>query len=178
MQIDLEGKALSLRLGTLTLTCRPCCTALMYAAVAAARDRLQAELAAGQLPDEPAEREGRFRALQAAELARRAVTGWEGAKDRQGKPLAFSPETVALAMERHFALADRFLELYAEREDRWMAEGNVSGPSPSGTGEGVPSTVVPAENSEAAALEAHPARPQKKTRKEKAASALTDKSGP
>lgn len=151
MQIDIEGKSLNLRLGTLTLTCRPCGTALMYAAVAAARDRLQAEMAAGELPDEPAEREGRYRALHAAELARRAVTGWEGARDRQGKPLAFSAETVAAAMERHFSLADQFLALYAAREDRWMAEGNVSGPVPSGTGGAGPTTAKPAESSEAPA---------------------------
>lgn len=177
MQIDIEGKPLNLRLGTLTLTCRPCGTALMYAAVAAARDRLQAEMAAGELPDEPAEREGRFRALQAAELARRAVTGWEGAKDRQGKPLAFSPETVALAMERHFALADRFLELYAEREDRWMAEGNVSGPSPSGTGEVDPTTAAPAESSEVPAPKKTSSKTATKTPpKEKAAAAPIESS--
>lgn len=172
MQIDIEGKSLNLRLGTLTLTCRPCGTALMYAAVAAARDRLQAEMAAGELPDEPAEREGRYRALHAAELARRAVTGWEGARDRQGKPLAFSAETVAAAMERHFSLADQFLALYAAREDRWMAEGNASGPVPSGTGEAGPTTAKPAESSEAIA----PPAAEKKTRKEKAAAAPTESS--
>lgn len=177
MQIDLEGKALSLRLGTLTLTCRPCCTALMYAAVAAARDRLQAELAAGQLPDEPAEREGRFRALQAAELARRAVTGWEGAKDRQGKPLAFSPDTVAAAMERHFSLADQFLARYAEREDRWMLEGNASGPGPSGTGEVDPTTAAPAESSEVPAPKKTSSKTATKTPpKEKAAAAPIESS--
>lgn len=153
MQIDLDGKPLNLTLGSLTLTCRPCTTALMYAAVAAARDRLQAEQAAGELPDEPAEREGRFRALQAAELAHRAVTTWEGARDRHGKPLACVPDTVAAAMERHFGLADRFLALYSAREDRWMSEGNASGPAPSGTGAAGPTTAKPATSSEAPAPE-------------------------
>lgn len=151
MQIDTESKALTLTLGSLKLTCRPCATALMYAAVAAARDRLQAEQAAGDLPDEAAEREGRYRALHAAELARRAVTNWEGARDRKGKPLAFTPEAVAAAMERHFSLADFFLSQYAARDDAWMLEGNVSRPSRSGTGEAEPTTAPPAETSATAA---------------------------
>ena len=151
MQIDTESKALTLTLGSLKLTCRPCATALMYAAVAAARDRLQAEQAAGDLPDEAAEREGRYRALHAAELARRAVTNWEGARDRKGKPLAFTPEAVAAAMERHFSLADFFLSQYAAREDAWMLEGNVSRPSRSGTGAEAPTAAPPAETSATAA---------------------------
>lgn len=174
MQIDIDAKPLTIKIGTLTLTCRPCATALMYAAVAAARDRLQDELAAGELPDEPAAREGRYRALQAAELARRAVISWEGARDRHGEPLPFSADTVAAAMERHFSLADQFLAHYGAREDRWMLEGNGSGASPSGTGEAAPTTAKPAETSEVPA----PARPEempKKARKEKAPAAPTER---
>lgn len=151
MRIDTQGKLLTLALGTLKLTCRPCTTALMYAAVAAARERLQAELAAGTLPDQPAEREGRYRSLHAAELARRAATAWEGARDGKGKTLAFSSEAIAAAMERHFTLADSFLSQYAAREDAWMLEGNDFEASPSGTGAQAQTTAPPAESSAAPA---------------------------
>ena len=83
-------------------------------------------------------------AVFAAALARRAVIGWEGVGDADGKVIAVSPEGID-ALLSLWPIFEAFNLHYISRGMLLDAEKNGSAPSPTGTSVGVKATARPAE---------------------------------
>jgi hypothetical protein len=156
----------------LSVTVRPLTTAGMAAAQAAARraveaidrqarERVEAALPLGGLPDLSAEgeRDGFYQAQLIRELAVRHVTSWTGV-ELEGGPAPPTPENVAAVMEL-YPVGERFFQELTLRQVLLNAAKNALGPSAAGTSsraEG-PSTAEPAATTTSPAPEASPEPP-------------------
>jgi hypothetical protein len=153
----------------LTVTVKPLTTAGMAAAQAAARraveaierqarERTEAGLAPGGLPDLSAEgeRDGFYQAQLIRELAVRHVASWTGV-ELDGRPAPPTPENLAAVMEL-YPVGERFFQEFTLRQVLLNAAKNAFGPSAAGTSspaEG-PNTAGPAATEASPAPEANP----------------------
>jgi len=121
----------------LSVTVRPLTTAGMAAAQAAARraveaidrqarERVEAALPLGGLPDLSAEgeRDGFYQAQLIRELAVRHIVGWTGV-ELEGGPAPPTPENVAVVMEL-YPVGERFFQEFTLRQVLLNAAKNVS----------------------------------------------------
>jgi hypothetical protein len=128
----------------LSVTVKPLTTAGMAAAQAAARraieaierqarERAEAGLALGGLPDLSAEgeRDGFYQAQLIRELAVRHVMSWFGV-ELEGGPAPPTPENIAAVMEL-YPVGERFFQEFTLRQVLLNAAKNGSGPSAAGT---------------------------------------------
>jgi hypothetical protein len=153
----------------LSVTVRPLTTAGMAAAQAAARraveaidrqarERMEAALPLGGLPDLSAEgeRDGFYQAQLIRELAVRHIASWTGV-ELEGGPAPPTPENIAAVMEL-YPVGERFFQEFTLRQVLLNAAKNGCGPSAAGTSspaEG-PSTAKPAATTACPAREASP----------------------
>ena len=94
-----------------------------------------------QALDESASNDTRAAAFAAA-LARRAVIGWEGVGDADGKVLGVTPEGIN-ALLSLWPIFEAFNLLYVSRGMLLDVEKNGSAPSPTGTSVGATATARP-----------------------------------
>jgi hypothetical protein len=155
----------------LSVTVRPLTTAGMAAAQAAARraveaidrqarERMEAALPLGGLPDLSAEgeRDGFYQAQLIRELAVRHITSWTGVR-LEGGPAPPTPENISAVMEL-YPVGERFFQEFTLRQVLLNAAKNGSGLSAAGTSsraEG-PNTVGPAGTTACPVPEASPER--------------------
>lgn len=123
---------------------RPVTTAVMAAAQAAASRRLgAARVEAGDGGIDPDMAKGLAFAFLVKALARHTVVAWEGVGDRNGVPLDPTPENVERLMDID-DVAAAFWDGATIPVASVAAEGNASGPAPSGTSDAGPSTAAAA----------------------------------
>lgn len=123
---------------------KPATTAVMAAAQAAASRRLGAAKAeAGDAGIEPDLAKGLAFAFLVKALARHSVVAWEGVGDRTGVPLDPTPDNVERLMDLD-DMAAAFWDGATAPVASVAAEGNASGPAPSGTSDVGPSTAAAA----------------------------------
>lgn len=126
MALRLETKPFDLDLGHgVTVTVRPM-TAAMQAAARADIERAADKDGAEDLVDE-------LGSEFVLALAIRAIKSWDGVLDMDDKPLPCEADSVRALFEMFPGVMTRFTVAYLERWQSYVAEGNVSPPSPTGS---------------------------------------------
>jgi hypothetical protein len=153
----------------LKVTVKPLTTAGMAAAQAAARraveaierqarERMEAGLPLGGLPDLAAEgeRDGFYQGQLIRQLAVRHITDWTGV-ELEGGPAPPTPGNIAAVMEL-YPVGERFFQEFTLRQVLFNAAKNGCGPSAAGISSRVegPSTAEPAATTDCPAPEASP----------------------